>query len=405
MMNTALAQSRPLQARRILLGISGGIAAYKTVDLARKLVEAGAQVRCVLTEGATHFVSATALQAVTGVPVRQSLWDEAAEAAMSHIELARWADTLLIAPATADVMARLAHGLANDLLTTLALATQAKICMAPAMNGQMWRHAATQANLGLLQQRGAQVLMPESGSLACGEIDTGRMPEPASIVDWLVGLAVPPLWQGKKVLITAGPTVEDIDPVRFIANRSSGKMGYALAQAAQAMGAEVCLISGPTQLTPPAGVSFVDVRSAREMFDAVQAHFVATDLMLAAAAVADYRVEQTAEQKLKKQGEQSLTLTLVQNPDIVAWAAAQPNRGKVIAFAAETENLIPHAQAKLQRKGVDAVLANSVADGAGFDQAQNQLFMVSAEGVHEFPLTHKSQLAQQVLAHLAELYS
>lgn len=398
-------QTSPLQGQRILLGISGGIAAYKTVDLARKLVQAGARVRCVLTEGATHFVSATALQAVTGVAVRQSLWDEAAEAAMSHIELARWADTLLIAPATADVMARLAHGMANDLLTTLVLATKAKICIAPAMNGQMWRHAATQANLGLLQQRGTQVLMPETGSLACGEVDTGRMPEPASIVDWLAGLAVPPLWQGKKVLITAGPTVEDIDPVRFIANRSSGKMGYALAQAAREMGAEVCLISGPTQLTPPAGVTFVAVRSAREMFDAVQAHFVGTDLMLAAAAVADYRVEQIAEQKLKKQAEQSLTLTLVQNPDIVAWAAAQPNRGKVIAFAAETENLITHAQAKLQRKGVDAVLANSVADGAGFDQAQNQLFLVSAQGVHEFPLTHKSHLAQQVLSHLASTYS
>lgn len=405
MMNTALAQDRLLSGRRILLGISGGIAAYKTVDLARKLVQAGAQVRCVLTEGATHFVSATALQAVTGVAVRHSLWDEAAEAAMSHIELARWADTLLIAPATADVMARLAHGMANDLLTTLVLATQAKICIAPAMNGQMWRHAATQANLSLLQQRGTHLLMPESGSLACGEVDTGRMPEPVTIVEWLSHLAVSPLWQGRKVLITAGPTVEDIDPVRFIANRSSGKMGYALAQAARAMGAEVCLISGPTQLTPPTGVTFVAVRSAREMFDAVQAHFVGTDLMLAAAAVADYRVKQMAEHKLKKQAEQSLTLTLVQNPDIVAWAAAQPNRGKVIAFAAETENLIAHAQVKLKRKGVDAVLANSVADGAGFDQAQNQLFLVSSDGVHEFPLTQKSQLAQQVLAHLAAIYS
>ena len=394
-------QTGPLQGQRILLGISGGIAAYKTVDLARKLVQAGAQVRCVLTEGATHFVSATALQAVTGVAVRHSLWDEAAEAAMSHIELARWADTLLIAPATADVMARFAHGMANDLLTTLALATQAKLCLAPAMNGVMWRHAATQANLGLLQQRGTQVLMPESGSLACGEVDTGRMPEPASIVDWLADLAVPPVWQGKKVLITAGPTVEDIDPVRFIANRSSGKMGYALAQAARAMGAEVCLISGPTQLTPPSGVTFVAVRSAHEMLEAVQRHFNGTDLMLAAAAVADYRVEQVAEQKLKKQGEQSLTLTLVQNPDIVAWAAAQTNRGKVIAFAAETENLLAHAQAKLQRKGVDAVLANSVAEGAGFDQAQNQLLFVSHQGMHEFPLAHKGLLAQQVLSYLA----
>jgi phosphopantothenoylcysteine decarboxylase/phosphopantothenate--cysteine ligase len=299
------------------------------------------------------------------------------------------------------VIARLAHGIANDLLTTLVLATEATICIAPAMNGQMWRHAATQANLDLLQQRGTQVLMPESGSLACGEVDTGRMPEPASIIDWLADLAVLPVWQGKKVLITAGPTVEDIDPVRFIANRSSGKMGYALAQAARAMGAEVCLISGPTQLRPPSGVTFVAVRSAREMLEAVQRHFNGTELMLAAAAVADYRVEQIAEQKLKKQGEQSLTLTLVQNPDIVAWAAAQTNRGKVIAFAAETENLLAHAQAKLQRKGVDAVLANSVAEGAGFDQAQNQLLFVSHQRMHEFPLAPKGLLAQQVLSYLA----
>lgn len=401
MENTNLEPATQLQGKRILLGISGGIAAYKTVDLARKLTQAGAQVRCVLTEGATHFVSATALQAVTGVAVRHSLWDEAAEAAMSHIELARWADTLLIAPATADVMARLAQGLANDLLTTLALATQAKLCLAPAMNGVMWRHPATQANLALLQQRGAKILMPESGSLACGEVDTGRMPEPVSIVDWLAQLDIPSLWQGKKLLITAGPTVEDIDPVRFIANRSSGKMGYALAQAARDMGAEVCLISGPTQLKPPAGIKVVQVRSAQQMFEAVQCYFNGIDLMLAAAAVADYRVEQVAEQKLKKQGEQSLTLSLIQNPDIVAWAAAQPNRGKVIAFAAETENLLVHAQAKLQRKGVDAVLANSVAEGTGFDQPQNQLTLVSHQGVHEFPLAHKSALAHQVLAYLA----
>ncbi len=404
MIISSLPQPAVLSERRILLGISGGIAAYKTVDLARKLTQAGAQVRCVLTEGATHFVSATALQAVTGFAVRQSLWDETAEAAMSHIELARWADILLIAPATADVIARLAQGLANDLLTTLVLATQAKLCLAPAMNGVMWRHPATQANLALLQQRGANMLMPESGSLACGEVDTGRMPEPVSIVNWLAQLDIPSLWQGKKVLITAGPTIEDIDPVRFIANRSSGKMGYALAQVARAMGAEVCLISGPTQLAPPTGVELISVRSAQQMFEAVQRHFNGTDLMLAAAAVADYRVEQVAEQKLKKQGEQALTLTLVQNPDIVAWAASQLNRGRVIAFAAETENLLAHAQAKLQRKGVDGVLANSVAAGAGFDQPQNQLTLVTHQGVHEFPLADKLALAQQVLTYLASTH-
>ncbi|MBD3766653.1 MAG: bifunctional phosphopantothenoylcysteine decarboxylase/phosphopantothenate--cysteine ligase CoaBC [Gammaproteobacteria bacterium] len=393
-----------MQGQRILLGISGGIAAYKTVDLARKLVQEGAQVRCVLTESATHFVSATALQAVTGVAVRHSLWDEGAEAAMSHIELARWADTLLIAPATANTLAKLAQGIADDLLTTLALATRANLVLAPAMNGDMWRHPATQANLALLQQRGARVLDPDSGCLACGEVDVGRMQEPQVIVDRLSGSRSEQMLVGKRVLITAGPTVEDIDPVRFIANRSSGKMGYAFAQAARDLGADVVLVSGPTALPDPVGVTTIRVRSALQMFEAVQTHFVGIDFMIAAAAVADYRVEQVASSKLKKQGDGVLTLTLMQNPDIVAWAAAQPNRGKVIAFAAETENLIAHAQEKLQRKGVDAVLANSVADGAAFDQAQNQLFLISADGVHEFPLTHKSQLAQQVLAHLASTY-
>ena len=390
-----------LNGKHILLGISGGIAAYKTVELARKLVQAGAQVQCVLTESATHFVSPLALQAVTGRVVRQSLWDESAEAAMSHIELARWADTLLIAPATANTLAKLAQGHADDLLSTLALATRAALVLAPAMNGDMWRHPATQANLALLQHRGARVLLPASGSLACGEVDVGRMQEPQDIVSALSVALPAPILAGKRVLITAGPTYEDIDPVRFIGNRSSGKMGYALAQAARDLGAEVVLISGPTALPDVQGVTTIRVRSAVQMFEAVQAHFSGTNIMIAAAAVADYRVEHVAPNKLKKQGNGGITLSLVQNPDIVAWAAAQPNRGKVIAFAAETENMIENAQAKLTRKGVDAVLANSVANGASFEKDENHLLLIDADGVVDLGQVAKSVLAVRVWQRLA----
>lgn len=386
-----------LQNLRIVLGVTGGIAAYKSVDLARKLVQAGAQVQCVLTESATHFVSPLALQAVTGSAVRTSLWDESAEAAMSHIALAKWADILLIAPATADSLARLAQGMANDLLTTLALATQAKLILSPAMNGVMWRHPATQANLALLAERGAYIMPPESGALACGDVDVGRMPQPEAILAYLkLQLSDHHLLAGKRVLITAGPTFEDIDPVRFIGNRSSGKMGYALATAAQKMGAEVVLISGPSALPDPVGVSVVRVRSAQQMFEAVQSHFLGCHYFIAAAAVADYRVEQVATQKLKKQANTGLTLTLVQNPDIVAWAAAQINRGKVIAFAAETENMLAHARDKLMRKGVDAVLANNVASGAGFEQDTNQLFWVTSQDIVDLGAEDKQKLAIKV---------
>lgn len=404
-MNHTLSSSHlPLAEARILLGISGGIAAYKSVDLARKLVQAGAEVRVVLTASATHFVSTTALQAVTGHEVRQALWDETAEAAMSHIELARWATCVLVAPATAGLMARMAQGMADDLLTTLLLATQAPVLIAPAMNGHMWRHAATQDNLATLVQRGVQYLMPESGSLACGDVDVGRLPAVEVIVEWLASHFVAKVWQGKRILITAGPTVEDIDPVRFIANRSSGKMGYALAAAAASMGAEVCLISGPTHLSAPIGVRLIAVRSAEEMFTEVQAELAAADVFIAAAAVADYRVAQPASQKLKKQGDAPLTLTLEQNPDIVAWAAQQSPRGRVVAFAAETEQVSDNARQKLVRKGVDAILANSVAGGAVFEQDDNQLLLITDEIEQEFPLTSKQQLAQQVLYYFAQLW-
>lgn len=390
----------PGAGKRLLLGISGGIAAYKAVDLARKLTQAGWQVQCVLTEGGAQFVSPLALQAVTGFAVRQSLWDAQAEAAMGHIELARWADVLLVAPASADVLARLAAGMANDLLTTLVLAARAPLLVAPAMNGYMWRHAATQANVALLRSRGVQVLGPDVGALACGDEDVGRMISPEELVAAVQDRMSPAMGgavlAGRRVLITAGPTHEDLDPVRFIGNRSSGKMGYALAQVAAQLGAQVTLVSGPVSLTAPAGVQLVQVRSAQQMFEAVQQHFIGCDVMVAAAAVADYRPAQPAAHKLKKQGDAGLTLTLVQNPDIVAWAAAQPGRGRVVAFAAETDNLLDNARAKLTRKGVDGVLANSVAAGAGFEQDDNHLFWVTAQQCTDLGHDDKTALARRV---------
>lgn len=392
-----------LSNRRIILGISGGIAAYKSVDLARQLVKAGAQVQVVLTEGAMNFVSPTALQAVTSRSVRSQLWDDQAEAAMSHIELARWADCVLVAPATAHLLARMAQGLADDLLTTLLLATSAPVLVAPAMNGHMWRHAATQENVAKLQAHGVQLLPPEQGWLACGDIDVGRLAANEQIVAWLTASFQPKCWSNQRLLITAGPTIEDIDPVRFIANRSSGKMGYALAAAAVAMGAEVCLVSGPTQLTPPAGVHVISVRSAEQMFAQVQQLFADYDVLIAAAAVADYRVAQVATQKIKKQGDAEITLSLLPNPDIVAWAGQNKGKAKVVAFAAETENMIANARLKRERKNADVIIANSVAQGAGFDQDEHQLTLISADELYEFARMPKTQLAQQLLIKLADV--
>lgn len=390
--------------KNLLLGVSGGIAAYKSVELARRLVQAGFTVQVVLTEAGTEFVSVLALQAVTGRAVRQSLFDAQAEAGMSHIELAKWADVLLIAPASADIVARLAHGLANDLLTTLVLATSAQVVLSPAMNGRMWRHPAVQANLALLSERGVEIVPPDVGALACGAVDIGRLPSVEVLVDFVSTLSViPQLLLGKRVLITAGPTFEDIDPVRFIGNRSSGKMGYALAEVARAMGAEVTLISGPTALASPAGVHCIRVRSAEEMFAEVKTCFSNQDWFISAAAVADYRVMERAEQKLKKQADSTLTLTLIQNPDIVAWAGHQVNRGRVIAFSAETESLLDNARAKLVRKGVDAVLANWVSEGRGFEQAENQLFLISAQGEFDLGSMSKALLAEQVWQALLRL--
>lgn len=389
---------RLVPGSKVLLGVSGGIAAYKAAELVRRLKERGVQVRVVLTAAAEHFVGATTFQALSGEPVRASLWDPAAEAAMGHIELARWADLLLIAPASADLIARLAHGQADDLLTTLALASAAPLALAPAMNQQMYAHPAVRANLALLASRGALLLGPDNGAQACGDVGPGRMLEPGEIA---ARLSAPALLAGRRVVITAGPTLEDIDPVRFIGNRSSGKMGYAIASAARQAGAEVVLVSGPTALPAPAGVQRICVRSAAQMLDATLAQAPGCDVLIAAAAVADYRPVARAEQKIKRRSEQ-LTLELTRNPDIVATLAAHPDRPRfVLGFAAETQEVEAHARLKLDSKKLDAVAANEVGAELAFDCEDNELLLIAHAGTTRLPRAAKSVLADQLVAWIA----
>lgn len=382
---------------RCLLGVSGGIAAYKSADLVRRLREAGAEVQVVLTENAARFVTAQTFQAVSGRPVRVSLWDESAEAAMGHIELARWADLILVAPASADLIARLAQGQANDLLSTLCLASEADLVLAPAMNRVMWAKPATQANIALLQSRGVAVFGPGSGDQACGETGAGRMWEPLQLVAALAEKrAASCVLAGRKVLVNAGPTFEDIDPVRFIGNRSSGRMGFAIAEAAAAAGADVTLIAGPVDLATPRGVHRIDVRSARDMHAAVLAA-LPVDIFIATAAVADYRVAQPAVQKIKRSAD-ALTLQLLPNPDIVADIARHAQRPTlVVAFAAETENVVENARGKLARKRVDLVCANRVGADCGFERADNALDVVATDGEWHWPQAPKTELARRLV--------
>jgi phosphopantothenoylcysteine decarboxylase/phosphopantothenate--cysteine ligase len=392
-----------LAQQRVLLGVSGGIAAYKAADLVRRLREAGAEVRVVMTAGAREFVTATTFQALSGNPVRSDLWDAAAEAAMGHIELARWATRILIAPASADVIARLAHGHADDLLTTLCLASEAPLAIAPAMNRVMWANAATQANVERLRTRGVAVYGPGEGDQACGETGAGRMWEPAQLVQALLDAAVAPRLAGRRVVISAGPTFEDIDPVRFLGNRSSGRMGFALAQAARAMGAEVQLVAGPVQLPTPTEVQRVDVRSAAQMRAAVLACLPDCDIYIGAAAVADYTPAQTLPQKLKKSGE-TLQLDLVRTVDILTEVAAHARRPSlVVGFAAETQDLETYARDKLLRKGIDLIAANDVArPGQGFETDDNALAVFWREGRHDIPLGSKAAVARALLTLLAD---
>jgi len=391
--------------QRILLGVTGGIAAYKSAELVRRLREQGAEVQVVMTEGARHFVAPLTFQALSGRPVRSDLWDESAEAAMGHIELARWADRIVIAPASADFLARLAHGLASDLLTTLCLATDAPISVAPAMNRLMWANAATQANVATLESRGVTILGPAEGEQACGETGAGRMVEPAAILEALMTTtAAPGVLAGRKVLITAGPTRERIDPVRFITNRSSGKMGYAVADAARRAGADVVLVSGPVNLATPAGVRRIDVETAEQMMDAVRAELPGTDIFIASAAVSDYRPVQAAAEKIKKTSD-SLMLALSRTTDILATVAAGTPRPFVVGFAAETQNVERNALAKLEGKHLDMIAANQVGDGLAFDCEDNALTVYWPSGKRELPRAAKSEVAAGLVQLIAERHA
>lgn len=392
------------QAECILLGVSGGIAAYKAAELVRRLRERGAEVRVVMTENATRFVAPLTFQALSGEAVRVSLWDESAEAAMGHIELARWATRVLIAPASADVIARLVTGQANDLLTTLCLATEAPLTLAPAMNRMMWAHPATQANIETLRARGVEILGPGDGDQACGEVGAGRMWEAEQIAQAVLQARGRGALAGKRVLITAGPTFEDLDPVRYLGNRSSGRMGYAIASGARAQGADVTLVSGPVNLSTPAGVRRIDVRSAEDMRRAVFAELAGQDVFIATAAVADFRARERREQKIKKQpGATGITLELELNPDILAEVAAQSPRPFVVGFAAETNDVERYARDKLVRKKLDMIAANRVgAANCGFDAERNALSVYWPDGGAEIAEAAKSDVAHQLLALIAQ---
>lgn len=394
-----------LAQRRILLGVSGGIAAYKSCELVRRLRDLDADVRVVMTESATHFVSATTFQALSGQSVRVSLWDTQAEAAMGHIELARWAERILIAPASADLLARLAHGLADDLLSTVCLASAAPLYVAPAMNQQMWAHASVQANVGTLRQRGVHLLGPAAGDQACGDIGNGRMLEALELRDILAASFGTGVLAGLNVVVSAGPTYEDIDPVRFIGNRSSGRMGFAVAQAAVAAGATVTVIAGPVSLPTPHGVTRrIDVRSAAQMHAAVLEAAGQADIYIGAAAVGDYRPQAVSSQKIKKGNGAGLSLQLSENADILATLAAEPAHPFLVGFAAETHDVARYAQDKLQRKGLDMVAANQVGDGLGFEADDNALTLYWADGEITLPRAAKPDLARQLVARIAERY-
>jgi phosphopantothenoylcysteine decarboxylase/phosphopantothenate--cysteine ligase len=399
-----------LEQKNVLLGISGGIAAYKTPDVVRKLTAKGANVRVVLTDSATHFVSALSLQAVSGNKVSTHLLDEDAEAGMGHIELARWADYFLVAPATANTIAKLAHGLADDLLTTLALATTAELFIAPAMNQQMWAADATTQNMNTLISRGANILGPAAGEQACGDLGYGRMLEPQELADAIGNFAcasssIEPLFKNTHIMITAGPTREEIDPVRYISNHSSGKMGFAIARAAQQLGATVTLIAGPVSLPTPSNVLRKDVISAEDMLSAVHENISQQHIFIACAAVADYKVNKISKQKLKKQGE-DITLSLTQNPDILKSVAFLENPPFTVGFAAETQNIESYAKSKLEKKKLNMIAANDVSNAdLGFNSDRNALIVLSRNNTQHLAPNSKYLLAMELLKLVHKEYS
>ncbi|MFA6120050.1 MAG: bifunctional phosphopantothenoylcysteine decarboxylase/phosphopantothenate--cysteine ligase CoaBC [Sideroxydans sp.] len=385
--------------KRIVLGITGGIAAYKAAELARLLVKQGVYVQVAMTEAATHFITPATMQALTGNPVLIDQWQD--DKGMAHIQSSRIADAIVIAPATADFIAKLAHGLADDLLSTLCLARDCPLLVAPAMNKQMWANAATQRNVQRLLTDGVTLLGPANGLQACGEEGMGRMLEAAELAQGIVATFGTKELAGRKILITAGPTYEAIDAVRGITNRSSGKMGYAIAQAAAEMGAKVTLVSGPTALANPSGAQMIKVTSAAQMFDAVKQHVSVTDMFIAVAAVADYRVAQPSEQKIKK-SDATLTLELTPNPDILAYVANLPNPPFCVGFAAESERLREHATEKRKKKNLPLLAANLAQSAIGSDE--NELILFDDAGEHALPRADKLTLARALLRHATSLY-
>ncbi|MEZ9409295.1 bifunctional phosphopantothenoylcysteine decarboxylase/phosphopantothenate--cysteine ligase CoaBC [Vibrio lentus] len=395
-----------LAGKKILLGISGGIAAYKCAELTRRLIERGAQVQVVMTNAAKEFITPLTMQAVSGRPVSDSLLDPAAEASMGHIELAKWADLVLLAPATADLIARMTAGMGNDLLTTLVLATDATVAVSPAMNQQMYSNPATQENIATLKRRGCEIWGPAAGEQACGDVGMGRMLEPMQLVHRCEDFFQPKPLAGRSVLITAGPTREAIDPVRYITNHSSGKMGYALAEAAAKQGATVTLVSGPVSLATPNQVTRIDVDSAQQMFDVVSANAAQHDIFISCAAVADYRPETIADQKLKKvDGKDDMTIQMVKNPDIVASVASMTEgRPFTVGFAAETQDVEKYARGKLERKNLDMICANDVSvEGQGFNSSSNELHLYWKDGDKSLPLDSKDTLGFQILDQIQQL--
>lgn len=388
---------------KILLGVTGSIAAYKTPELVRQLRQQ-AEVRVVVTESAKQFVTLPSLQAVSGFPVRDTLWDDAAEAGMNHIALARWADLLLIAPASANCIAQLAHGFATDLLSTLCLASRAPLWIAPAMNTAMWEHPSTQENMGLLKKRGVVCLGPDEGEQACGEFGLGRMQQPEQIIEALSAIPTTTTLVGKKIVITAGPTRENLDPVRYLSNRSSGKMGYALAHAAARMGAHVTLISGPVSLHCPSAVNRISVTTAEEMYHAVEKTAPHCDIFIAAAAVCDFRLSVPATQKIKKKGE-SLCLSLSTTPDILKQVTALSSPPFTVGFAAETENLVDNALQKKREKKLNMIVVNDVTHtDSGFDVDHNTVTMLSDTKIIAFPRMLKTALAFQLMVLIGAHY-
>ena len=387
--------------KKVLLGITGGIAAYKAAELCRRLVQEGFEVHVVMTEAARAFITPVTMQALSGNPVFTDMWDPRVPDNMGHIELSRGKDAIVVAPATADFMAKLAHGLADDLLSSLCLARECLLLIAPAMNRQMWDNAATRRNAAQLERDDVIVVGPASGDQACGEVGMGRMVEADEIAATVSALLAPKVLSGMHIVVTAGPTFEAIDPVRGITNRSSGKMGYAIARAAVAAGARVTLVSGPTMLAAPAGAQRIDVTSASEMFDAVKRHIDRADIFIAVAAVGDYRPARQSEQKLKKSA-RNVNIELTPNPDILAHVAALPNAPFCVGFAAESENLLENAEAKRRSKKLPLLVANLAQQAVGSDE--NELTLLDDDGAHPLPRSSKDALARQLIAHIAKRY-